>query len=63
VEPLLLTVSAAAEVLGLGRSKVYELIARKELESVRVGRARRVPRASLEAYVSRLCGDPGGDAA
>lgn len=54
---LLVPVETAAEVLGLGRTKVFELIAKGELEAVRIGRSRRVPTDALEQYVARLRGD------
>lgn len=47
--------------LGLGRSKVYELIAAGELRSVKVGRRRLVSDAAINEFVARL--DVGGDAA
>lgn len=53
---LLLTPAEAAEILAVGRSTVYELIATGDLESVRIGRSRRVPRAALDAFVRRLRG-------
>lgn len=40
-----------AEMLSLGRSKVYELISSGEIASIPVGRARRIPRASLERWL------------
>jgi len=52
--PRLLTVRQAAEVLGLGRSTVYELIAAGELETVSIGRSRRVPLDALRAFVAWL---------
>ncbi|WP_250280144.1 helix-turn-helix domain-containing protein [Frankia sp. Cppng1_Ct_nod] len=60
---LLLTATEAAAVLGVGRSTVYELMAAGQIESVRIGRARRIPRAVLVAYVDRLRGLCGGEAA
>jgi excisionase family DNA binding protein len=51
---LLLTVSDAAERLGCGRTFVYELISTGELETVKLGRLRRVPVAALDALVERL---------
>lgn len=51
--PLLKT-NDVAEVLGIGRTKVYELLKSGELHSVRVGRLRRVPQAALEDYLARL---------
>lgn len=53
---LLLRVDQAAGLINLGRSKVYEMIASGELPSVRIGRAVRVPRSGLEAWVRRLTG-------
>lgn len=51
---LLLTVREAAEALGIGRSKVYELIARGELASVRIDGCRRIPAVALDEYVNQL---------
>jgi excisionase family DNA binding protein len=53
-DKLLYTVPEAADALSLGDSKTWELIAAGELESVRIGRARRVPRDSLDRYVESL---------
>ncbi|KLL09843.1 MULTISPECIES: helix-turn-helix domain-containing protein [Protofrankia] len=60
---LLLTAAEAAAVLGVGRSTVYELMAAGQIESVRIGRSRRIPRAALVAYVDRLRGAPDTEAA
>ena len=51
---LLLTVEEAARRLRLGRTFVYRLIASGELESVKVGRLRRVPAECLPEYVATL---------
>jgi excisionase family DNA binding protein len=51
---LLLTVEEAAERLRLGRTLVYRLISSGELESVTVGRLRRVPADCLAEYVASL---------
>jgi len=51
---LLLTVEEAAERLRLGRTLVYRLIMSGELESVKVGRLRRVPIECLPEYVAAL---------
>jgi excisionase family DNA binding protein len=50
----LLRVEEAAEWLGLGRTKAYELVYRGTLPSVTIGRSRRVPVAALEAFVHQL---------
>jgi len=52
--PLLLTVERAAERLEVGRTKVFELLATGQLESVKIGRARRIPADALRGYVERL---------
>ena len=51
MEKLLLKPVEAAQVLGIGRSLVYELIARKEIPSVRLGRCIRVPAESLQRWI------------
>jgi excisionase family DNA binding protein len=51
---LMLTVEEAARRLGLGRTLVYQLISSGELESVTVGRLRRVPAECLAEYVKAL---------
>ncbi len=53
---LLLTVEEAAKRLRLGRTLVYRLILSGELESVTVGRLRRVPAECLAEYVNALRG-------
>jgi excisionase family DNA binding protein len=53
-EGLLLTVEEAAKRLRLGRTLVYQLISAGELESVTVGRLRRVPAECLAEYVASL---------
>lgn len=56
IERLLLKPEEAAEVLSIGRSKVYELMGSGELASVRIGTSRRVPTEALVEFVSRLRG-------
>ena len=48
---LSLTVMEAAEVLGISRTLAYELVARGELPSLRMGRRIVVPRRALEALL------------
>ena len=54
VPVLLVCPEDAARVLGVGRTKVYELIRSGALRSVRVGGLRRVPVAALDEFVARL---------
>ena len=48
---LLLRVPEVAKALGLGRTKVYELIAAGELPVIRLGRAVRVSVTALQKWV------------
>jgi excisionase family DNA binding protein len=54
MEKLLLTAEETAEVLGIGRTKVYELIRLGLLESVKIHGSRRIPTAAVRNYVERL---------
>jgi excisionase family DNA binding protein len=51
---LLLTVSEAAESLGISRSKLYQLISAGIIRSVRIDGSRRVPVDALTAYINQL---------
>ncbi len=50
MEKLLLRPSEVTQILGIGRSLVYELIARKEIPSIRLGRCIRIPSESLQRW-------------
>ncbi|MDI2127795.1 helix-turn-helix domain-containing protein [Yinghuangia seranimata] len=50
---ILLKVEEAARRLGIGRTLMYALIGAGEVESVPVGRLRRVPVDALHSYVAR----------
>lgn len=50
---LLLRIEEAAEVLGIGRSLMYQLVLSAEVESVTVGRLRRIPTECLSEYIER----------
>ena len=51
---LLLSVEEAAQRLHIGRSTVYTLVAQNHLESVKIGKLRRIPAAALDDYVAAL---------
>jgi excisionase family DNA binding protein len=51
---LLLTVEQAAKRLGICRSNMYKLIRSGEVESVQIGRLRRIAPSALEDYIARL---------
>jgi excisionase family DNA binding protein len=42
-----------AKAVGVSQSKVYELIAKGEIPSCRIGRCVRVPLDSLKEYINR----------
>ena len=52
MEQLLYKPVQCQEILNLGRSKVYELISTKQLRTVRIGRAIRIPAAALREYIA-----------
>jgi len=54
VDKILLTPVEAAAVLGIGRSKVYELLQSGQLPSVHIGRCRRVPADAVHSFASSL---------
>ncbi len=51
MEKLLLKPSEVAQILGIGRSLIYELIARREIPSIRLGRCIRIPSESLQRWL------------
>ena len=48
---LLLRIPEVAETLGIGRTKIYEMIARGELPTIHFGRAIRVSATTLQKWV------------
>ena len=54
MERVLLTVEEVAEALHLGRTRVFALIAAKEITSVKIGNLRRVPVDAVREYAARL---------
>ena len=51
---LLLSPAVAAQRLGISRTVLYEKLMDGEIESLTIGRSRRIPVAALTAYVERL---------
>lgn len=51
---LLLTIEEAADQLGIGRTLMYALVKDGEVESVQLGRLRRIPADALPRYLERL---------
>lgn len=54
MDRLLLNVEECAGLLGVKRTKIYELLNTGELASCHVGRLRKVSRQAVEDYVTRL---------
>lgn len=50
-EPITVRVPAALRMLGLGRSKFYELLKQGEIETIKVGRTTLVLVSSLKGFV------------
>jgi excisionase family DNA binding protein len=52
-KPLLLSVAQVTQILGLGRTKIYELIASEGLPVVHFGCAVRIPYSSLQSWIKQ----------
>lgn len=57
MEKILLSIDEAAEVLGVGRSTVYDLVRMRLLQSVKIGSRRKVPVSACRDLVDRLLED------
>lgn len=53
VEPICVKVNDAARMIGVGRTKLYELIAAGEVDVVKLGKSTRVTTSSLKSLVER----------
>jgi excisionase family DNA binding protein len=51
---LLLRIEEAAKRLGIGRSLMYRLVLAGQVQSVPLGRLRRIPAEALREYLKRL---------
>ncbi len=52
LEPLCVSVTRAAELLGIGRNLAYELVAQGRIPSLRLGRRTVVPLEGLRRFVA-----------
>jgi excisionase family DNA binding protein len=50
---LLLTMEEAAESLGICRAYLYRLVTEKQIATVKLGRARRIPLTELQAFIEQ----------
>jgi len=59
-EPLAYSVKNAAKAVDISERQMWELVRKEEeapgsgVESIKIGRSRRIPRKSLIAYIERL---------
>jgi excisionase family DNA binding protein len=53
VEPIAVRVPDAARLIGLSRSRLYELMKRGEVEFVKIGGATLIPYDGLRAFIER----------
>ena len=53
MERMLFTVRETAEMLGVSRNRVYELINSEQLASIKLGRSRRISIASIRRFVDQ----------
>jgi excisionase family DNA binding protein len=53
-----LTYAEAGQMVGLSRVTLWKLVTAGEVEAARVGRAVRINRESLRAYMKRSAGSP-----
>jgi len=51
--PLTVRIPVAVRMTGIGRSKLYELIASGDIEIVKIGSVTLIPVASLQALIDR----------
>ena len=58
MEQLLLKPTEVARALGMGRSKIYQMLIRRELPVVRIGRSVRVPVDELRQWLRQRISTP-----
>lgn len=54
---LALGIDDAARAIGVARSMLYEIVARGELPSFKMGRRRMILAKELEAYINRMAAE------
>ena len=52
----ILTVAEVAELLYVGKNRVYELLASGELQGFRMGHVWKIPKESLASYIRKCTG-------
>ena len=59
-DAMLLTVEELGRETRLGRTKAYALVVSGEVQSIRVGRAIRIPRSAVLEWIAAKVGEPEG---
>jgi len=57
MEQILLSIADVSDATHLGETTIKELLARGEIESITVGRSRRIPATALRDWVDRKRGE------
>lgn len=57
-EPFLISIDETQKMIGVGRTKVYQLMDDRELESVKIGDRRLITMPSIKKMIERLLEDP-----
>lgn len=61
MEKLLLKPNEAAELLGVGRSKMYELLSTEKVPSIKIGGSIRIPTKALTEWVEKQHSESAGN--
>lgn len=51
---VLVTVEEMAAMLSIGRTVAWELVRKRQIKSVKIGRTRRVPLTAIQEYIQYL---------
>lgn len=58
---LVYSIDEAAELLGIGRTFMFHLVATGEIESFKLGKRRKIPREEIDRYIKRLRAEQAAD--
>lgn len=59
METLTIPINETARILGVGRTKIYELVAKGRLKLVKIDRRSLITSASIEKFLMELIGEEG----
>jgi len=61
MDRLLVKPMEAAQLIGVGRTRIYEMLASGEIPSIHIGRSVRIPTDKLRQWVEEKTQDSGGN--